>query len=147
MVYCRLLSSFAIPARCRSPELIFATPLLRQRADGLIVGPDHSGTFQKFQRELWGYTKFRNELLRRLSAGESDNAVISWLVQIKELKLIRPGKNQPLDRGTILQKQLAQQYLALMEKGRRQACWETLSKATPEQALRRIIKVRQQAKS
>jgi hypothetical protein len=28
MVYCRLLSSFAIPARCRSPELIFATPLL-----------------------------------------------------------------------------------------------------------------------
>ena len=117
------------------------------RSDGLIVGPDRSGTFQNFQRELWGYTKFRNELLRRLSAGESDDTVISWLVQIKDLKVIRPGKNQALDRGTILQKQLAQQYLALMEKGRRQACWETLSKATPEQVLRRIIKVHQQAKS
>jgi hypothetical protein len=117
------------------------------RSNGIIDGPDHSGTFRGFQKQISGYTNFRNELLGRLSADESDEIVISWLRQIKDLKVIRTGKNQPLDGGIIVQKQLAQEYLALMEKGQRQACWEALSERTPERALRRIYKVRQQAKS
>ena len=117
------------------------------RSNGIIYGPDRSGTFRNFQSEISGYTKFRNELLRKLSAGESNETVINWLVQTKDLRLIKTAKNQPLDRGILIQKQLAQKYLAFMETGQRQACWEALNDATPEQALRRINKIRQQAKS
>jgi hypothetical protein len=85
-------------------------------------------------------------LLRFLSNGEPDEEVISWLKQTKDLKIVRPGRNEPLDRAVIRQKALAEQYLKLMESGQRQGCVDALTKAPPELALHQIFKVRQEVK-
>ncbi len=114
------------------------------RSDGVILGPDRSSRFRLFQQEIWGYTAFREDLLERLSSGNPDDEIISWLKETMDLKLVRPGKNEPLDRGVVMQKTLAERYLKLMESGQRQSCVDALEKAPPEVALKQIFKVRQE---
>jgi hypothetical protein len=116
------------------------------RSDGTIVGPDLSGTYRMFQQEIWGYKEFRNNLLKKFSDGESDASIMSWLTQTANLHVRKSGKNQRSDHGVISQKMLAQEYLTLMENGKRQESWDRLQKTTPEVALRRITKVHPEVK-
>jgi hypothetical protein len=114
------------------------------RSDGVIVGPDRSERFRIFQQEISEYTRFRDELLKRFSAGESDASITSWLEQTASLRVMRRGKNKPSDRGAVMRRSLAQQYLALMEKGQREYCSNELRDAPPEVRLKRIFRVRQE---
>jgi hypothetical protein len=111
-------------------------------SDGVIVGPDHSRRFGLFQQQVRGYTEFREQLLKQFSEGEPDASIISWLTEITQIKILSAGKNEPADRGAVLRASLARTYLALMEKGQRQQCWDTLNAETPELKLQQFIKVR-----
>lgn len=111
---------------------------------GILSGPDRSGTLRRFHQEIAGYKEFRDELLKRFSKGESDADIVSWLLEARDAKVVRSGRNQPLDRGVIMKKLVAQEYLSYMSQGRREYAWNTLKAATPEVKLRRIIKVRKE---
>lgn len=115
------------------------------RSDGVLRGPDQSGTLQKFKQQMSGYTEFRDQLLKRFEAGASDVEVKLWLQQIADAILVSPGKNRPVDQSIVIKKDLAREYLAHITHGRRQRAWDTLKTASPELYLRRIAKVRKEA--
>ncbi len=113
-------------------------------SNGVLTGPDRSGTLLKFRQEITGYTEFRDQLLKLFSEGAPDTSIISWLTDTRDAKVTRSGKNQPLDRSVIIKKSLAQEYLAYMKQGRRQYALDTVKAELPELKLRRTIKVRKE---
>lgn len=113
------------------------------RSDGTMVGPDLCLRFRSFQRQISTYTEFRNELLARFAGSATDADIIAWLQQIASLQLVKP-MNGPPDRGLMLEKMKAREYLRYMEQGKRQYAWDALKGATPERALGQIFKVHQE---
>ena len=113
-------------------------------ADGILRGPDRSGTLFKFQQRIDAYSRFRNELLRRLSAGDPDQKLIAWLQEQADQRVVRPGKNLPVDHGQLETKTVAQEYATYLQQGRRNFASEKITADTPEKKLKRIIKVRRE---
>lgn len=112
------------------------------RSDGMLTGPDRAGTLNKFRRSIEGYQVFREDLISRLNRGEPNEAIVAWLKQLADARVMKVRPEVPTDRATIVQKQLAQEYLGYLTAGNRSGALQDLIQKTPETQMRQIIRVK-----
>lgn len=100
--------------------------------DGKIAGPDKAGTRERINRSAEAYRNLRDDLMRRVTRGESDQSLIAMLQKKQSVPVMKNPRTRRLDDYVETQKRWATHYLNILSSGRHDDFIKLLMNGTPE---------------